>query len=71
MFDYQNYAFTSDEIRAARHAINFYPDASSFWDTQDGQYMMTIANHYNMEAHTTNMERCRLHAEAMKAALGG
>lgn len=58
-----------EEIALAQADLNFYPDASSFWDSSTGQDVLDIVRMHNLKATNTNRERCRLHAAAMRESL--
>lgn len=61
--------YDKEEIDEAQAALNLYPDASWFWDTREGQWMLDCARIHNLEPQNTNRERCRIHAELMHKSL--
>jgi hypothetical protein len=52
--------------KCAQANLDFHPDASPFWEGPLGQEALECAKAHGLKANTTNRERIKRHAEAMR-----
>ena len=64
LFDQADHDEMADrQIAEVQAALDFHPDASPFWDGDQGQEFLSEARALGLSARNTNRERCALYAE--------